>query len=677
MSDVFGAEDDTASGGLQTDMPQINSDSPAPRRMPSALDGLARMFRGGQAPQAAQPGRSPFQFPGQSQIASLHPGAQPGGPRWEGTTASLVLPQGSPQPRLNFTPFQRSLPTRDPSEWGQPEEFAALPSSFELPSIFQGVSQFFSQHGSQLSMPFARSLGMNSTAYIKGVMAGQKFRADMAREKMTNDALALQVQEEKQHQKYGDTIARYLSINDTGDYSKLTKGINGVSVRDALWNDANQLGDHDFANMIQDGASIEQLVRYQQLRDANLRDLQKANQKNAEQQEDDSAYTGGRQVAGPAGTSRGPLGGPTGPLEGATLPQSAPLESGQPAPTAAGGTPVETGDDSGERAKIDEYISKDGLASQWVKDYPNLAREVMARGDKIKGQMQALGGSGPSVNPSQVATKDPATGMWTASEKVKEASPQLASDLEDMLNYQQPAGGGQGGSGASPGTSSGQYGRLLRGLASKATKAAGEIPWNQNFYQEQRSFADKGTYMNTLGRVNNVTATGAQLMAAVDQLPDNSAGTMKKMWDAYTGKAQISDPAMYHKYEAVFNAWQSYSREKSALISGTGQVGMTLTKEGESIVQPWGDAAAYRIAIKQDAQIALHAYNGFKEQWRLLGGRPGAMPSRVSPNAEAMLRVLSMIDPADGTITRPNGKRWKFTGSNVEDINDPDNWVEQ
>lgn len=660
MSDAFGPDSD---GGLQSDMSSrgVGDAPPTPRPVPSPLGGLAQafqqMFGGRPAPQPAMRGPSPFQFPGRSQIPQPPPG-QPQ-PRWRGTTASLGLPRGAPQPPASFTPYQRSLPTRDPDEWGKPEEFGPRPAAFEVPSLYHGLSQFFGQNGSALSIPLALAMGKHAAAFVQGLQQGQEFRAKMAREQMQDAAMKLQLQQEEEIHAYADIVAQYGAL-DRG----MKKTINGVGVRDALHNQAIQLGDDKMASLIENGANIADIMWFQQQRDANLRDLQKANAKQDEQAALDEQW--GLKPASQSGGSfaKEVAAG----HDGATPAPSAPASGA--APTAAGGqppAPAAPAAPTGEAAagQSNEFDSPIGTgASQIFKGLepgsyvpPDVKNAMALEASKMRARANQILRD-PNIKPEDVIP-----------EVRRQLGDTVAGDLQGYSQYRT----GPGATGQASGGKEQDYWSLLGDLAQKAHPGdpKNAIPgWSKSTYQAVRDFREQAQKPNSpIQRIPTVVEAANNVLADLDAIQKRDGLTANQSpisFSAFVGK---DDLAAQLKID-----WIRYNEDVDVLTRGTPSVGMA---EQAIRVLPQipltGSIASYRAAVRRDmdqARSRVLQMHGTWDQYRTGDPMPG-----YNPKAEADMDAIRKLDPTSGA--RPGEVRggYRYLGVNPENPGgDRANW---
>jgi hypothetical protein len=557
MSDAFGADDSTASGGLQSDMPAIGAAPPKPAEVPNALGGLAsafkNMFGGSPAP---QPVRGPTIGPG-GQLTPPPP--MPGGPRQTGVTASLALPRGAPQPPAKFTPYIKSRPTRDFSEWGQPEPFANLPQPFEAPSIYQGVGSFFQQHGSQPSMFLAAALTGHAAEYVKGLQEGQEFKAKMALDDMKLSAAKLQIQQEEEHHAYADIFNSHAAISNTTDPAKL----DDAATRDDLHNQAAQLGDSQMMNLIENGVPLSRIMWYQQQRDASLRDLQKTN-KAAEQQDDADAQKwgipsdqtqqqGGQPGAQAPGTQQqapGATSVPGAAVQGGAAPGAVQPGALPPSDQVASNDPASGLPKPDPNTKLLPYqqIGLD-MARGQPSETTGLPKKVISGARQYEADVnQRL---------DDVVAHSAGKSREQIDSELRAISPAIASDWSKLLDGKVGLPGGMGAVGARPYWSN--LGDLS--LAVKPGWSAADFPRIAELNKEY----DAGPTGRRMGRTESMAAAGKTLMEALQQIPEGEkppAGAL----EAWFNKTLSGDS----KWGRVFSAYNTYIQEAQSIASQTG-----------------------------------------------------------------------------------------------------------
>jgi hypothetical protein len=630
---------DTATGGLTNDMPGLPMSPPSGPRPPSALGGLAsafqRMMSGQRPPQAIPQGRSPWQSPGQSQLP-----VQPGPPqaRWTGTTASLFLPKGAPQPPAKFTPFIRSPPTSSHTQWGQQELFPDLPQPFETPGLYQNASKFFGQNGSASIIPLALSMGKNAGAFLQGVMEGQEWKAKMHRLKMQEDAEELADKQQKEMYTYFDTVDEYASAAGVGKPSDVgSYAIKGVTLIDALGQEANKLGDDKLLAVLGTG-SVDKALAFLHQRNDNWQTLTKANKAATEQdkldREEQSTFGqtfggtpgGGDQSTNPANNYRQP---------GGAASQPSAVAGGGPAPT------MMPADQHQQQSQAPSDPPQD---TPWAKDAPNVqqAARLAATGRGVKFEDKRANDwianralqmqdyidknilKNPAIGPDIVDKDGHLISSPVADALNKSLGGHFADDSTGIAYYTQGLGGGQTGGGGGGGPEQ-NYNKLLQDLASKrrpGDPAKGVPGYQQRNYQLITDFEKNNQVAQTVGRFANLSTTGMQLKEAIDSLPsDLTKGGPKSAFAQAMTNIQQGKFTGDARFQAVATAWNNYNIEKNVLLRG-GIGGQGETERAAATVPPlFARPEDYRIALVQDAQNVMQRGYQIQKRFHDLGGQ--------------------------------------------------------
>jgi hypothetical protein len=671
-------------------MPGIGAAPPKPSQVPNALGGLAQafkqMFGGAPAPRPA-PGPT---FGPQGQLQPPQPQPQGRQPRMSGTTASLAVPKGAPQPPARFTPFVKSQPTRDYSEWGQPEQFPTLPASFEVPSIYKGVGQFFSspQNGSQGSIPLAFLLTGHADEYVKGLMQGQEWKAKMARQQMQDAAFQLQTQQEAEHHVYSDVAAEYAALNENRDPAKWVKPINGVTYMDAMHNEAAKIGDDKMMALIENGANVKDIMEFQARRDASLRDLQKANDKTAQQSAVDAVW-GDAPAAGAQGGGAGDLTPDWAKQPGAAEaraadPQGPPpvsADPGKPAPTTPGGTQVASTDPSsgvdttasGDQIPADTRTPDqkllDGRAMQLIKGYKPTGMEFgdatgMARAGRRMVEIQnAMGDIADDPNLK--------TRQQILNAVAQRVSPEAAHDLADYTDYSR----GVGTSGTAGGGPERGWIDLLTPLARKIDPPdpkTGQGGWNQQNYQAQQRFRTDTATQTVLLRTNSLAADGTAVLADLKELEKGGRAPTGLDLSQVVNMAE-RDPL----YAKLYGDWLAYNDSFNTIVTGGRHVESGTMAQVSTAPTSYASPSAFRAAMKGHMNDAYGFLEGEHRRWETAGGGKDDMPS-YNPKTEKEITDMRDMDWLTGTLP---GQTYTFKGvtktwrpKNSLDPNDPANW---
>lgn len=650
MSDTQGAE--TGSGGLENDMPAIGSAPPSPRMVPSALGGLADFAQkvlgiGRPAPQAAGPGRSPWQSPGQSQLpVQPQRPPHPDAPRWQGTTASLFLPKGTQQPVASFSPFIGTVPKGDFRNWGQPEEYPNLPQSFEVPGVFQSVGKFFGQQNGP-SGPLGLLLAGHTDAYIKGVMQRQQYQANVFREKMLESAFALEEQQRQQHTVYADHGREFFELAGE-DRAKLgTIKVKGLNLMDTWHQDAIKMGDTDFANMIENGATYDQLMRFQDYRDARLKDLQKANQKATEQDAEDAAFEG-QGTGGAKGQSSDPFAPSQGQAQPQPTQREEPSSAPGPAPTGGPAPQMVASNDPFAPTPDPNAPSPDAqnVSSQPPFNPDRQAAIGLARGDpsdtlpskgaargrvlrdhaQIMSRMNDLAARAQGMTPDQIYD-----------ELGRNVDPVVAADLRRIVNGA-PIPGGWSQVGSRP------YWQDMQNMA-RAIKP-GWLPQDAESLRNFELGYNHGVEGQRMMRAAIMGSAGVNLLNRLNEAEaagDITDAAVINKWHQFVA-GQLDD----EKWSNVFSAYQSYIQENSAVATAGKPYEGDITRlmQQNPIT---GGPKIIRGIIKTDAVQAVGALDELDQDYQTTLGRKTHAPHYNEKNV-GLLRGLTKLNP-DGTFS--------------------------
>ena len=614
MSDTQGA-DDTASGGLQNDMPGLGNDVSSSPSMPpqGPLGGLANFARqalgiGRPAPRSATPGRSPFQFPGQSQVNPPQggPPPSPNAPRWEGTTASLAIPRGSLQPQAKFSKYMPTLPSGQFRQWGQPQQFGAMPQSFELGGIAQSLSRFFGQPGqggSAFSVPLALGMGKYAGEYMKAFSQGQEYRSKMMREKWLEYSMELQYQQEQRHTSIADIIGRYAAEAGTDDPAKLIKSsIKGVSLRDALYDNALKTNDTYITSMLEDGVPVDRIMRYQDLRDSRLKDLQKVNKKATEQEQEDAGWqdptgSGDKATEGQGATSSSdPFS--LGRQQGAEPTTGAQTSSAKPAPT------MSPNQDQGEQQADPQWKTIQGSPDfqsglDFAKGGPADALPKGAdagRSKRIASEIQK--------RIDNVLTNSQGKTDQQISNELRAISPAIQGDY-DSIGKGRPVPGGFSQVGSKP------YWSSIVNM-----KQAVNPGWTPEDAGELTTFLrsyDTGPISQQLIRGGRMGAAGKTVLEAEKRAKsagDITNNAFVNKWNAWRDN-NLSDR---DPWAGVFNALQTYVSESMAVANGGKPYEGDIRRLMDQQWQFSGPRVLNRI-LQEDAENTVGTLDQLKEDW--------------------------------------------------------------
>src|ERR1700733_326657 len=644
MSDTSGATD------LDSDMPGIGA-APgnargAPVGLPSQLQGLVQHFfqtsQGKPNPKFLPPA------PGQGQGQGKPPKLGPVDPPDPAAQRYAPIPANDPsRPPPSFNPYIPSMP-RDHSQWGQAEAFPRLPQSFELPGMYQNLGKYFAQNGTFASAPLGAGMAAYSAAYQEAFQKGQQEKMRMAAEQMSLHRAQLEEQTENEITGYRDIYNEYSEMAGRDPTKLAGTTVGGVTMHDAVWRKAVELGDKPVIAMLEDGASAEKVMRFQQDREAKVQDLKKANAKSAEedaaselyglqpkqtqqQQEATSPWEAMRSGGAAAPTSPAAPAAPAVP-GGTQEPDIRTTKAGDPlAPDKDQGADKDADDIDDPIAKNRHDAAVEVLQGNEPADIPKDALPfigVQARNLKDKiGQILNDAKSG-KITPDQIIP-----------EIRRQVGGSVANDAQGILDYSVPgAGQGSGAAGKQA-----QYKELLSNVA-KAVKptTATSNGWAANNYTAQLNFKDSPAVQGTLNRAITVATAGDQVMQATDALPKdaNDPSWWKRAVTNITGFG-TGDP----NFVGLNSAFFRYNQELTALISsGAAGGGITASEEARKTVpQILGRPADYRVVVAQDAEQAIDRLQQSDIGWRSRGGE-GPTPG-MNPEGRARLFVPANTEP--------------------------------
>jgi hypothetical protein len=668
MSDTFGATD------LNDDMPGIGA-APgnvrgAPVQLPSQLQGLVKHFfqqsQGNPNPKFLPPSPGPG---GGKKKPELGP-TDPPDPT---VRAFAPVPANAPQPPAKFSPYVPSMP-RDHSEWGQPEAFPRLPQTFELPGMYQKLGGYFAQNGSFASAPLGAGMAAYSKAYQDAFQKGQEWKMRMAKEQLGLHSAQLAELEARQSTEYADLYNMYAEKG--GDLN--TQTIGGVSLHDAIWKKAVELGDKNVIAMLEDGQSVEKVRRYQMDHEARVRDLNKANAKQTEA--DAAAELYGLHPPSAAGTDPWDR-GPTQP--GETQPSPAPGEvagPGAPSPEKDARAP-------GVGDPLDKKPADEGENADDIKD-PEQRRMHEASVSVLKGiEPQDIPKSVlpyAGIQAREMRRKmgdiiDAAKRGEIAPDQVipevrKQVGGDVANDLQDVLDYRMPGVGG-GGQGGGTGGKEGDYKTLLGNIASTidpGDPGKGRGGWTAANYQAQERFRTDVNTQTVILRSNSLAADGTAVLSDLKELERQGVKTEGLDLNGILGYA-TRDPT----YAKLAGDWKAYNDAFNTVVTGGRHVESGAQSQESVAPVSYASPAAFRAAIKGHMNDALGYLDGEHKRWESIGGKEHNMPS-YNPSTEKQLRNIRDMDYLTGTFpgqtyTNSKGVTKTWVGGNLNPY-DPSNW---
>jgi hypothetical protein len=595
MSDTSGASD------LDNDMPGIGAASGnargAPSGLPSALQGLVQHF---QTLMGGMGGNQQPPPPRQRQPPIRLESTDPPDP----TARSFApLPANAPQPPSSFTPFMRNIP-RDSSQWGQPEAFPRLPQTFELPGMMSQIGNYFAQYGTAASRPVGAGLSAYQKSYDEAYQKGMEHKMRMAMDQIKLHRDQLEELEERRAIEYGDVWAKHAEIGDS------------AGIHDDLWRKAIELGDNDVIQMLERGASAEQVRRFMADHEARLRDLKAANAK-SDQQDAEDAKRWGLDTPDTSGGDPWQTGRttPTGATPGATPAPNQVAGPGAP-PPQPGTTPAPI--DSPvlkpyEQVGLD--IARGRPATGLPKKVADAAQEYASTVDNRMDNVVAH-----SAGKTQDQIAQELTGI----------SPSIAADWNKLLNGKVGLPGGMGAVGARP------YWSNLADLA-----LAVKPSWSAKDFErigELNKEYDAGPLGRRMSRTESMAAAGRTLLEALHEIPEGSKPAPDAI-EAWLNHTFTGDP----KWGRVFSAYHTYVQEAQTIASQSGNF-----HEGD--VQrvlretPYTSGPEFirGSTLLVDAQNSIDTMAQLNDDYKNVVGRDAL---HYNPNALATLRTIASYDP--------------------------------
>jgi hypothetical protein len=559
---------------------------------------------------------------------------------WDGTTASIGLPKGSPQPPAKFTPFIGATPRGDIGNWGKPDPYGATPQSFELPTIYRTLGQFFGQSNGAAG-PLGMLIAGHAGAYMKGLMLGQEFASKQAREQLLQKSLELQQQQEEWHTQYADEYAKFALKAGTNDPAKIaTTTINGRNLYDTYADIAYRTGDKDVEGMLEDGMSMDKIVRYQDFRDSKLKDLQKANAKLTEQDKEDKGWEEGSGESGGAqpGQPSSPLAPP--PEQPQPAQPGQPQQGIQPATAVARANPLAPPDQNAQEGQASLALTPEQQAGlSFARGGPADALPKGERGgiakayaNEIQGKLSDLNGRSQGMSEDQIM------------QELRRISPAIASDARGLLNGA-PVPGGWSQVGSRP------YWKDMVDILQNARP--GWIPEDATELTTFLRSYDTGPISQQLIRGGRMGAAGKTALEALNRaveaspgLDNNAIANKFKSW--LGGQLEGSDV-----WSGVFNALQTYVQESMAVANGgkpyEGDINR-LMSQNYFVSSP----NIIRRFLQQDAENTVGTLDQLKEDWQKRT-RKTANPYHYNEKQVGLLRGLSHLQP-DGTFSPPTNE---------------------
>jgi hypothetical protein len=666
MSDTFEASD------LNADMPGLgpqpgNVRGP-PVQLPSALQGLVKHFvqqtQGAPNPKFLPPAPGPG---GGKKKPELGP-VDPPDPM---VRSIAPLPANAPQPPPKFAPFTPSMP-RDHSLWGQPEAFPRLPQTFELPGLYQNLGGYFAQNGSFASAPLGAGMAAYSKAYQDAFQKGQEWKMRMAKEQLGLHSAQLEETEARSSVEFADIYNMYREKG--GDLN--TQTIGGVTLHDAVWRKAIELGNKNVIAMLEDGQSAEKVMRYLADHEARVRDLTKAN---AKQTEADAAaelyglhppgaktdpydrdFGGGGAATQPSAAPTGEVAGPGAPSDARAPGVGDPLDK---KPADEGENADDIGDPEQRNMHRAAISVLKGIEPQDIPKsvLPYAGIQARALRDKM-GDIISAAKRG-EIAPDQVLP-----------EIRKQIGGGVAGDLQDVLDYRMPGVGG-GGQGGGTGGKEGDYKALLGHIAAvidPGDPAKGRGGWVAANYQAQERFRTDVNTQTVILRSNSLAADGSAVLADLKELERSGRAATGLDFNQILNMAE-RDPT----YAKLYGDWKAYNDAFNTVVTGGRHVESGAQAQESVAPVSYASPAAFRAAIKGHMNDALGYLDGEHKRWESIGGKPHNMPS-YNPATEKQLRDMRDMDYLTGTFpgqtyTNADGVTKTWVGGNLNPY-DPANW---
>lgn len=589
------------------------------------------------------------------------------------------LPPWMTRPDNRFSPFIKSQPIMDHSQWGVPETFPKLPTEWEIPGIYQGVGQFFGQNGTQFTGPLGMMLAKFSADYKIGQQQGREEMLKYQAEQIRVTSAALELQQQRVMHEYADTFDMYALADPeaANDPARMNKSINGVDVSQALINKAMELGDDKMATMVAT-QGVGAAMKWNALRAAHLNDLMKANTKATEGDAEDAAWGFGSAPStsndpsaqfGPQAQT--PSGGtPAAPAPPAGSPASRPGPAASPTSDVGALPPsnqVASNDPAAQFAQPEAQGSGGQPAAPGESDWDALVD------DGVRGTIESTG-MGPKTKAAlmrsvahreaqmQHIIDDPRATPESIDRNLRAISPSLADDLQNIVNYHVPVGGTSGSTGSAKEMA---YFKRMASLAQKMNPN-----WDQVHYQQIQQFGENnGQTQRTLQKAHNVARMGQEVLDALKLIPDNQS-EMQTMVNNWKGGLGVD-----YRYSQLFAAWRTYNMEVNTLVAGSPTVTET---EGQIGVVPqlFGTKQGYLGALRAHMDQAQGALEGYRNRWQQLTGadrssRP--MPGD-DPDAFNQIGKLKLVDPITGTL--PGGTWTSQSGKTYRYKSDPPNKID-
>jgi hypothetical protein len=566
-------------------------------------------------------------------------------------------------------------------QWGQEERFPQLPQAFEVPGIAQGLSRYFSQNGSQNVAQIAMMMGPYAGQFLEGVQQGRSEAAKTAKEQLALHIAKLKETQEEEMTRYADVYAAHEAINQTSDPAKMTKLIKGKTLMDDLYNTAVEIGDvgkpGTLGDLIASGAMPSDVHSFLEARDRKTRDVQKLHATVEDDTVEDRRWgltPEQKPAASDPYSGYQPPGSPAAPTATAAVDP----QTGQPAPGAppeakpgdkvAGPGAPDTTDPADKPETPVDALATGVVRGVYpdpttVKMWPKEAREAIIRGNEQVAALDNLKKNPPKGGPDALRAA------------IKKINPSIASEVDQVVNYDMPSSGGVSGTGGSPGMKGGQFSDMLRDFAKLL-----DPKWKQDFYQDQHAFRLNNNVQTTLARTKDLAAMADRLntdLRAVElDLKKRGMSTSDVNMDAIV-RNLAGDP----KYVPLHTDFLAYNDAYNTIVSGGRHTEGGARLQTDAI-PTWAPLSTYRNVIKGHMSGVDAMVEAQRSRWRSIGGKDDNMPSGDDrPSAEAFetIKDYKLMDYVTGArpmkdVVVHNGVKAHWTGKNQIDRNAQENW---
>jgi hypothetical protein len=504
-------------------------------------------------------------------------------------------------------------------------------------------------------------------------MKGQEWKMRMAKEQLQLHSAQLAELEDRASTEYADVYNMYAEKG--GDLNAQTIG--GVTLHDAIWRKAVELGDKNVIAMLEDGQSVEKVRRYQMDHEARIRDLHKANDKQT--QADAEAELYGLHPPSAAATDpwdRGPSQPGDPPPSSPAAPAAAPAEKDARAPGV--GDPLDKDKSAGEDKGEDADDIKDPEQRRMHEASVSVLKGLEPQ-DIPKNVLPYAGIAARELRNKMGQIIDAAKRGEIAPDRIipevrKQIGGDVANDLQSVLDYKMPGVGG-GGQGGGTGGKEGDYKTLLGNIASQidpGDPAKGRAGWTAANYQAQERFRTDVNTQTVILRSNSLAADGGSVLADLKELERQGKPSTGLDLSSLVSYAE-RDPV----YAKLYGDWLAYNDAFNTVVTGGRHTESGAQAQVSTAPVSYASPAAFRAAIKGHMTDALGYLEGEHRRWETIGGSETNMPS-YNPKTEKQLRDMRDMDYLTGTLpgqtyTNSKGVTKTWVGGNLNPY-DPSNW---